>query len=496
MLFTQLLSHHWKSFIRNAMWRRNITSRILMGFMIIYFIALFVSLGYQIEHIVYKYGRNPVTTFNGFLIWYFLGDLLVRCMFQPLPMLHIVPYLRLKIRRNRIINYLFVRNLWTIFNVLPWLVIVPFSVKILSSYASTSGILTYFLGFMLLLIFNNFLSALIKYLSQKQFVYFFIPLLLFAAFYVANIYYPVQQLSASLGDLFIQGNLLAFAACIAAIIIVYFITRNLLISGFYTDEIKTKRSGILYSGVLNMELFNRFGLIGKYMDLELNLMLRNKRPRQGLTMMPFFVAYFIYIFSRDIEKLSVGGFGVYFMSILVGFGALIYGQYIFSWESSYMDGMMARRNELFKYISAKYYFMSLLALISYIAVFTAFIFIPKANLLSLTAVALFVMGVMQFIIIFMGTNNDSRIDLSRSQFFNYQGVKGQQFLLAFAYFLIPVLIFVGAKALFGATVAAGFLSFIGLLFIIFHSWWIKKVIIPRFISRKYKNLEGYRKLNS
>src|SRR5450759_3329137 len=101
-------SHIWKSFIRNERWRRNLLTKILFRILILYFILLFLMVGLNIDKILGESGGNAVEKFNSILLWYLPLDLLLRCLLQPLPAIEIIPYLRLPVRRNKMINYLLI----------------------------------------------------------------------------------------------------------------------------------------------------------------------------------------------------------------------------------------------------------------------------------------------------------------------------------------------------------------------------------------------------
>jgi hypothetical protein len=61
--------------------------------------------------------------------------------------------------------------------------------------------------------------------------------------------------------------------------------------------------------------------------------------------------------------------------------------------------------------------------------------------------------------------------------------------------LLPLGIYSLFNYLFNPIAGEIAIAFPGLIFIIFHDWWIKRIIVPNFRNRKYKNLEGYRKLS-
>jgi len=79
---------------------------------------------------------------------------------------------------------------------------------------------------------------------------------------------------------------------------------------------------------------------------------------------------------------------------------------------------------------------------------------------------------------------------------NYQGVKGSQFLLTMLFISLPIGIFKLLQSLVSETAGIITIALIGLLFILSHEWWLKNIISTRFKTRKYKSLEGFRKLST
>jgi hypothetical protein len=61
--------------------------------------------------------------------------------------------------------------------------------------------------------------------------------------------------------------------------------------------------------------------------------------------------------------------------------------------------------------------------------------------------------------------------------------------------LLPLGIYSLFNYLFNPVAGELAIALPGVIFIIFHDWWIKRIIVPQFRNRKYKNLEGYRKLS-
>lgn len=488
-------SHIWKSFIRNERWRRSILLRIFYIFLILYLLLIFFMLGHDINKILASAGGDPIDKFNSFLIWYLAADLLIRCMMQPVPALQTVPYLRLCIRRNRLINHILVRSMANIFNILPLLVIVPFALKTL---IPAEGVLTgiiYIAGFVLLLILNNFIALLIELRARRKTVFYLIPIGIMAVLgLLLKLGISIEKPSIELGQGLAHAYPLFYGTIAIALFSILFLTRRMIHNYLYLDIIGSK-SRNYPSGSLVNNVFRKMGETGRYISLEIHLILRNKRPRMTMLMVPLFLVYFLFMIISN-SSLQGPFFKFLVVTMLTGFGAVSYGQFMFSWESTYFDSIMARKNNFVNYIKAKYYLMTGMTLIIFIPIFTTFLITKQVDIFLLFSILFFTLGVTPFVTMFIGTFNDGRVDLNAGTFMNYQGVKGSQFLLSFLFVMLPFGIYSLFKFMFNDNAGEISIALPGLILIILHNWWIERLIIRRFYIRKYKNLEGFRKLSN
>ena len=233
--------------------------------------------------------------------------------------------------------------------------------------------------------------------------------------------------------------------------------------------------------------------LGQYLWLEINLLIRNKRTRRVLTMMPVIMIYLAYMELQANSPVSKSMI-VLLMSCTIPIAAASYSQFLFSWDSSYFDGIMARKNNFVTYVKAKYLLMVMLVLVMFIPFIIVFMSTGNTDSVLLFSILLFILGVMCFIMFFFGTFNDGRIELSQSQWFKYQGVKSAQFLLSFIIMLLPLGIYTLFKNILNDSAGKLAIALPGLVFLISSNWWIRHIIVMRFLARKYKNMEGYRKL--
>ena len=104
-MFKHFINLEWKSFIRSASFGTNVVLKVFMGLMALYFVAMFLLLGFGIYPMLEDVGLNPFTTVNKFLIYYFVLDLVIRYFLQKMPVMNIRPLLTLPIKRNTIVHF-------------------------------------------------------------------------------------------------------------------------------------------------------------------------------------------------------------------------------------------------------------------------------------------------------------------------------------------------------------------------------------------------------
>ena len=79
---------------------------------------MFLIMGFALYPILKKvYPENdPFVVANGFLFFWFLGDLFVRFFFQKLPVMSVKPLLTLPIKRSTVVNYVLGKSATNFFN--------------------------------------------------------------------------------------------------------------------------------------------------------------------------------------------------------------------------------------------------------------------------------------------------------------------------------------------------------------------------------------------
>lgn len=493
MLRQIFLDHQLKSFIRNDKWRRNILSKILISIFYVFLISVLVILGFNIKTILLEFSHNPIETFNSILLSYIFIDLILRFLFQTVTTTYFTPYLRFKLRHSELVNLMIIRNLWSFFNIVPWCIVVPFVVKCIYKDVGFRAAVLYLSAFLLLVLINNYIAITLKFLTRKRKIFYLIPIcIIIVMFQLLKRGTQISTYSSTLVTIIIEQTVLSFIGFIIILISIIYLLRRLFLSGFYFDEnFYRAQSRRNQNSSFYTDLLPSFGNVGKYLFLEFKLILRNKRPKQTIMIFPVFPIYLIILLLKKEQDEYLT---MLLLAFTFGLLSLLYGQYVFSWESTFFDSIMARKIDFCEYIKAKYYLMISFSLIILILLIPLFIFLYKGFILTLISMFFFSIGTTNFIILFSGIFNDGRITLNESFVFNYQGLSFNQLILPLFVFAIPIGLYYVPSLLNFSKLGNILLIVIGLGFLFFHNWWIKNILLKIFLKRKYHNLEGYRKL--
>ncbi|MFC4143895.1 DUF5687 family protein [Pedobacter mendelii] len=484
------LSHQSKSFWRSRNKGSSIATQIILGFFMLYFLVLAVGAGFSMPYLLPKIfaNQNVITSFNGLILYYFALDFIMRLQLQELPTLSIIPYLHLKIKRSQIISFLNVKSLFSAFNLWPFFLFLPFIfMRIAPTYGAFATIM-YIIAIFSIAIFNNYLVLYIKRKTISNVLYTAVGLIIIAGF-AALEYYKVISIMAASDFVFKAVALhpyIGFAFTIAAFLI-FKINSDFLRKNLYTEELSSKQEK---KGSTDYAFLNRFGKVGELAALELKLILRHKRSRSSVILGFFFLLYGFLFYKTpaiDGDKFGQMMFGAIFMT---GVSIIIYGQFMFAWQSAHFDGLLSAKINFKDFIKAKFLLFTIASsIITLLASFYGFLS-PKLLLLQLAAY-LYNIGFGTVIVLYLATLNKKRLDITKAASFNYQGTSATQFLLMFPYALTPILLYVPFGMMdmpyWGLIVVAIF----GLAMLLMRGFWVD-VITAKFEKQRYKIAEGFR----
>lgn len=168
-MFRRFLWLEWKSFFRSASFGKSLGLKILMIFLALYFAVMFLLVGFGLYPIMKKLypGEDPLEMVNRFALAYFALEFVMRFMLQTLPVMDIKPLMIFPIKKRKVVNYVLLKSLYSFYNILPLLLIIPFG--IINIYKGAHGAAT-MLGWMVavyaMTLSVNFLNFIVKKDSQ------------------------------------------------------------------------------------------------------------------------------------------------------------------------------------------------------------------------------------------------------------------------------------------------------------------------------------------
>ena len=78
-MFKHFISLEWKAFFRSASFATNLALKIVMGFVAIYFMLIFIGAGVGVFFLIKEeLHLEPLAVVNKYLIYYLVGDLVIR----------------------------------------------------------------------------------------------------------------------------------------------------------------------------------------------------------------------------------------------------------------------------------------------------------------------------------------------------------------------------------------------------------------------------------
>lgn len=490
-MFKRLISLEWKSFFRSASIGKSIGLKIMMGFLGLYFTLIFLLFGIGLYPLVAKYypGEVPLQVVNSYVLLWLLVELSYRFILQTLPVLDIKPLLILNIKKVKIIDFVLIKSLYSFFNFLPLLIIIPFGIfNIYKDQFSAGPVIGWMIAMVSLTLSVNYANFIIKKRfteNLRALVPFVIILILFALLD----YFEIFQLSHWFGkalDQILINPWLCFVP-VLIFILLYFWNRMNLKSRFYLDaSLREQRRDI------NTREFlwtRKFGDLAPFLQQDLKLIWRNKRPKTAIYMSILFLGYGLFFYTKDTYH-DMPWIFVFSGIFITGIFMINFGQFIPAWDSNYYAMIMAQNIPMNKYLTAK------AGLITFSVIALAILSTPYVyygwNIFLLNIIcAVYNIGVNIPILLYAGSFNRKRIDLDKSQFMNYQGSGAAQWLVGIPLLVIPVLLFWSFYKLISFEIAMVFLLGIGVLGLLLRNSLINTIAVI-YKQKKYLMIEGFK----
>jgi hypothetical protein len=493
-MFWKLLSLEWKSFFRSATLGKELTIKIIIGFFALYGLFSLLLLGVGMHFLIKELLPNvePIQLINQYVVIWFVMELAVRYMMQKIPIINIKPFLIQNIQRKTLVNFILTKSIFSYWNILTPILVIPFSVVTVLHTDWNIGQLTgWTISILSMVLIANFLNIYIekKILNSK---------LLFALFFgtVAVLYgleyFELFSTSKFVGGIFDSILIQPFWCIIpmVLVLILYKINQKNLVQNFYLDAyLKTESNSF---DDTDLSWTNRFGAVAPFMQLDMKLIWRNKRPKTTIYISIFFALYGLLFYTQDMyDQTAMWVFAGLFMT---GMFMMNFGQFIPAWDSSYYPMMMTQNIPMQLYLNSK------ASLINFSIVVMTALTLPygffdiKILVLNL-ACAVYNLGINVPVILYAGSFNKKRIDLDKTQFSNYQGTGVMQWLIFLPLTGIPSVIWAIANYVGNFYIASAILVILGII-----GFFLKNQlmiwIIEAYKRRKHAAINGFKQQNA
>ncbi len=488
-MIKHFLNLEWKQFFRSATMGKSIALKILMGFFALYFMATFLILGvalYPLLKEIYP-DKDPFIIVNGFIFFWILGDLMIRFFFQKLPVMSVKPLLTLPIKRSSVVNFVLGKSMFSFFNFLPLFAVIPFGITLLFKDYNAGSVVTWMVLMVIISLINNFLNFIIESLSAETELSFLPIIVVIATLYGLN-HFDIINISDSLsqGIIAITENPLFILIPIGFIVVLYFLNFKILRQKLFLDHsLKTKIQEV---STANLDWTNKFGDIAPFMQLDLKLLWRNKRPKSSVWMLGLGLMYGLFFYPNPMYQDQVWLYA--FIGIFVtGIFLINFGQFIPAWDSGYYKLLMSQNIKYQQYLKSKYTLMTLSVIILFV-LSIPYVYFGWKILLAHFAAAVYNIGVNTYVILLGGSFNRKKIDLNQRAAFNFQGTGAVQWIIGLPLMLLPMGIFAAAYFLFNFEVGIAVLVALGLLGIVFHQK-LMAFITEKYLDSKYKMIKAF-----
>ena len=487
-----LTRNQWRTFFRALKARQNLFVWAVFAVMGLYVSFTLIVLGLYFDLFASRLapGHLPVALVNAYALPAFFGLFTLRFLFQKTPSLKLRPYLHLPIARSRLVRFFQATSLLSLHNVYPLLFFAPFWGRyVLGTYPS-AGAAAWLAGVVCALVASNFANLLIRSVLTRHETRFLLTMGGFLTLVYLDErfgYHLAQTASTALFDALLHDSTAALLLVLAFPVWLAAASHRMLLQRLRTEE----RLRPARRNTWRLPWLENAGPVGQLLLLEARMMWRNRRPRHYLLISLLFSTLYLLFFLANPAVKDGFILGAVIGLFASGGFVLNYGQLMFSWESSYFDGLLARNVSPGKLILAKLLLLQGSCLALFLLSLPLFLWF-RPDLLGLHAAFLFYnAGVTTVVVMTLALRNRRPVDASKSGgFFNYEGFSAAHWLWFVPTALPPTLfLFFFRHAPQSGLIILGALGLASLLLV---RLWVA-YFASRFARHKYAMAEGFRR---
>lgn len=474
---------------RHPMFERNRFVKFLGYFMIAYYAALMILMGVSLGFGLKGHYSAAFHRLDSGFFYLLIVDFWLRFMVQETPAQKAHSYALLPIRRSFLIGSYLISTMLSWGNMFWAFFLVPFGLVSVVPLLGWWALLAWLIGYWLLFVLNGLCYLFTRALCMKHFLWFLVPLALHTGLVCACVLpdhnvFRVPFVMFIYG--FVQGKCLSYLIVTACIAFALWANYKLQMGMVYNEA--GKKEEVELKQTSEFKAFNRFGIMGEYLKMEIKLRMRNKQARMqffvglGCMLLLSGILYFTDIYDGEFMK----SFICLYDYIMLGTTTLIT---IMCYEGNYIDGLMSRRETIYDLLRAKFYFNSAMLLIPVVLLIPLMV-IGKISIMMNLGYFFFTIGVLYPCIFQMAVYNKNTLPLNVKLAGGSQGTMMQS-VISMCVLFLPISIEKLSVLWLGDFWGYVPLMALGTIGIVTHRLWLKN-IYHRFMVRRYENMEGFR----
>ncbi len=374
-------------------------------------------------------GTSAPELVNRHAISMLVGLFFMRFLIQKTPKMLLEPYLHLPVPRGALVGFFSATSVLSIHNIFPLIFAIPYAVVHLAPIHGAAGATQWVAAVVAALLASNFMNIYIRTQMNRRENIFLIGIGALLVLSLADEYLGVGVMGKA--SLVVFSEMLRPSTLLVISLAGVVVGTSLFAAGALLEALRREDPSVLppQQNTRLHEMAERWDLAGHLIWLELRLMWRNRRPRHYLMVsIMFSTVYLVFMLA------SPALFGGFIFGAILGLFAsggfvLNYGQLMFSWDSSYMEGLLSRAVRVRVLTRAKTTVLQGSCLLLFVVSLPLFLWL-RPDLVPLHVAFLFYnAGITSQIIMELATRNRERIDLGRSGgFFNYEGFSARHWI--------------------------------------------------------------------
>ena len=428
-----------KQLFRSPTWGQTLWMRILVGFFVLYFVAVFLLLGIGLFFIIEELELgDPLDVVHGYMLFYVLGDLVFRYLMQKMPVADIKQYLYLPIKKGKIVRLNVFKSLFSFFNVSHLFFIIPFGIILIVEGYPVVETCVWMVSVNIALLANHFLNMLVN--NSKMVFAIMLSLLLgllSLQFYfgvdVTPFSFAIFAHFSSINSL-ITGGLILWVLVLYTLVFYQYRAQMYLDAGLLDKKIKFREN--------EYKFLERFGPLAPFLKMDLALITRNKRSKSAVIAGFLLVFYGLLFFTGTVESYESPAWQ-FFAGIFVTGGFLFsFGQYVPSWDSAYYPLLMSQNIRYIDYLNSKWYLVQIATIISTLLA-TFYLYLGWDAYRYVLLGMIYNLGINSYLVLWGGAFVKTKIDLSsyKKAFGDKSAFNYKTMLLFIPKLALPLLIY-------------------------------------------------------